>query len=191
MIRLFVGIELPETVRERLAGLSGGIPGARWVRPENMHLTVRFIGEVEHGMADDIDAALMRLQAPRFDLTLDGAGFFGKASAARTLWVGVRKCEALMRLQAKVEIAMQRLGLPAEERKYAPHITLARLRGVPAARLLRFVEANGHFLAGPIPVERFVLFSSALGNAGSVYTAEARYPLMPSSAADSGPVESG
>jgi 2'-5' RNA ligase len=191
VIRLFVGIELPEPLRERMAALCGGVPGARWVSPENMHLTLRFIGEVEHGMADDIDAALMKLQAPRFDLTFDGTGFFGKPSAARTLWVGVRKCEPLMRLQGKVEIAMQRLGLPAEERKYAPHVTLARLRGVPAARLGRFVEANGHFLAGPVPVEHFVLFSSALGNAGAVYTAEARYPLMPSSAADNGRAESG
>jgi 2'-5' RNA ligase len=182
LIRLFVGIELPEAVRERLAGLSGGVPGAKWVSPENMHLTLRFIGEVEYGLADDLDAALAKLQSPRFDLTLDGIGFFGKPTAARTLWAGVRKCEALMRLQAKVEIAVQRLGLPAEERKYSPHVTLARLRGVPAARLLRFVEANGHFLAGPLPVEHFVLFSSALGSGGSVYTPEADYPLI----ADSG-----
>jgi len=179
VIRLFVGIELPETVRARLAGLCGGVPGAKWVPPENQHLTLRFIGEVEYGLAEDIDAALSRLQAPRFDLTLDGIGFFGKPSAARTLWVGVRKSEELMRLQGKVEIAVQRLGLPAEERKFAPHITLARLRAAPAARLLRFVEENGHFLAGPIPVENFVLFSSALGSAGSVYTAEAHYPLAP------------
>lgn len=178
MIRLFVGIELPETVRERLAGMSGGVPGARWVAPENMHLTLRFIGEIEYGLAEDLDAALAKLQSPSFDLTLDGIGYFGKPSAARALWAGVRKCEALMRLQAKVEIAAQRLGLPAEERKFAPHITLARLRGVPAARLQRFVEANGHFLAGPIPVDSFVLFSSALGSGGSVYTAEAAYPLM-------------
>jgi RNA 2',3'-cyclic 3'-phosphodiesterase len=182
LIRLFVGIELPEAVRERLAGLRGGIPGAKWVPPENMHLTLRFIGEVEYGLADDLDAALAKLQSPRFDLTLDGVGFFGKPAAARTLWVGVRKCEALTRLQAKVEIAVQRLGLPAEERKYSPHVTLARLRGVPAARLQRFVEANGHFLAGPLPVAHFVLFSSALGSGNAVYTAEADYPLM----ADSG-----
>lgn len=178
MIRLFVGIELPGTVRERLAGLGGGVPGAKWVSPENMHLTLRFIGEVEYGVADDLDAALAKLQAPRFALTLDGIGFFGKPAAARTLWVGVRKCEALMRLQGKIEIAAQRLGLPAEARKYSPHVTLARLRGAAAPRLQRFVETNGHFLAGPLPVERFVLFSSALGSGGSVYTVEADYPLM-------------
>ena len=177
MIRLFVGIELPETMRERLAGLCAGVPGAKWVAPENLHLTLRFIGEVEYGLADDIDAALMKLQAPRFDMVLDGVGFFGKASAARTLWVGVRKCAALTRLQGKIEIAVQRLGLPAEERKFSPHVTLARLRGAPAARLQRFVGENGHFLAEPIPVDHFVLYSSALGNSGAVYTPEARYPL--------------
>jgi 2'-5' RNA ligase len=179
LIRLFVGIELPEAIRERLAGLSGGVPGARWMPPENMHLTLRFIGEVENGQAEDIDAALMRLRSPRFDITLDGVGFFGKPSAARMLWAGVRKCEKLTRLQAKIETALQMSGLPPEERKFSPHISLARLNGTPFLRLQRFVAENSHFLAGPIPVDRFVLFSSFRSGSGPIYTAEADYPLAP------------
>jgi 2'-5' RNA ligase len=177
MIRLFVGIELPEAVQERLAGLCGGVPGARWVDAENMHLTLRFIGDVELGQAEDIDAALLRLRAPRFDLTLDGVGFFGKPTAARILWAGVRKSEALARLWAKVETSVQSAGLPPEERKFSPHITLARLKGAPEIRLQRFVAENADFLAGPLPVERFVLFSSFRSGSGPIYTPEADYPL--------------
>jgi len=180
LIRLFVAIELPEGQRERLAQLCAGVPGAKWVRPENMHLTLRFIGEIENGLADDVDAALMKLQAPRFDLTLDGVGFFGKPSAARMLWAGVGKCDALMRLQAKVEATVQRAGLPAEERKFAPHVTLARLRGAPMHRLERFVGENADFLSGPFPVDRFVLYSSFLSSSGAIYTPEAVYPLTAS-----------
>lgn len=177
MIRLFVGIELPEDTRERLAGLCCGVPGARWVAAENMHLTLRFIGEVEPGQAEDIDSALLRIRSPRFDLTLDGVGYFGKASAVRSLWAGVRKCEALSRLQAKVETSIQAAGAPPEERKFSPHVTLARLRGAPVLRLQRFVAENSYFLAGPIAVERFVLFSSFRSSSGPIYTAEADYSL--------------
>lgn len=177
MIRLFVGIELPEETRERLAALCGGVPGARWVSEENLHLTLRFIGEVEVGQAEDIDAALLRLRAPRFEVTLDGVGFFGKPSAARILWAGVRKCEPLSRLQAKIETSIQTAGLPPEERKFSPHITLARLRGAPEFRLQRFVAENADFLAGPVSVERFVLYSSYRSSSGPIYTPEADYPL--------------
>lgn len=179
MIRLFVGIELPEAVRERLAVLCSGVPGARWISPENMHLTLRFIGEVENGQAEDIDAALMRLRAPSFEITLDGVGFFGKPSAARVLWAGVRKCEKLMRLQAKIETALQMSGLRPEERKFSAHITLARLKGAPFLRVQRFLAHNADFLAGPIAVDRFALFSSFRSASGAIYTAEAEYPLLP------------
>jgi 2'-5' RNA ligase len=148
-----------------------------WVKAENLHLTLRFIGEVENGLAEDIDAALLQLRAPGFALTLDGVGFFGKPDMARTLWAGIRKCDALTHLQGKIETAIQRAGMPAEERKFAPHITLARLKGAPAPRLQRFVEEHAAFLAGPFPVDRFVLYSSFLSRSGAIYTPEADYLL--------------
>ena len=122
---------------------------------------------------------MCRLRAPCFDITLDGVGLFGKPSAARVLWAGVRKCEKLMRLQAKIETALQMSGLPPEERKFSPHITLARLNGAPFLRVQRFLADNGHFLAGPIAVDRFVLFSSFRSASGAIYAAEADYPLTP------------
>jgi 2'-5' RNA ligase len=180
VIRLFVGIELPEATRERLSILCAGLPGAKWVKPENLHLTLRFIGEVENGLAEDIDDALCRVRAPRFDLDLGGVGFFGKPAAARVLWAGVAKSEPLSHVQMKVETAVQRAGLPAEERRFSPHITLARLKSAPLQRLRRYVGENADFRAGPIAVERFVLFSSFLSSSGAIYTPEAYYDLEPS-----------
>lgn len=177
MIRLFVAITIADVVRQRLAGLSGGVPGARWMEPESLHLTLRFIGDVHEDQAIDIDAALTALRAPSFALTLEGVGVFGSARRARILWAGVERNEALNHLQAKVESAMVRCGLPAEERKFSPHVTLARLRDPPPDRLGRFLSDNGLFRAGPMAVDRVTLYRSHLGNGGSVYEALSDYPL--------------
>lgn len=177
MIRLFVALELPEDVRQRLAGLCGGVPGARWTDIENFHLTLRFIGEVENGTAEDIDAALQEVHAPAFDLVLDGVGQFGQGRGARILWAGVERNDSLTRLAHKVESALVRIGLPPEERKYSPHVTLARLKGAPVDRLGRFAEEYGLFRSGPIPIRHFTLFQSRPGNGGPVYIPLSRYPL--------------
>ena len=177
MLRLFVALDLSEEIRQRLAGLAGGVPGARWTEPENMHLTLRFIGEVPEDQAMDIDAALAELRAPAFALTFDGVGVFGAGRKARVLWAGVERNEALAHLQAKVESAIVRCGLPAEERKFFPHITLARLKDAPADRIGRFLSDRGLFRAGPMPVERLTLYRSHLGNGGAVYEPLRDYPL--------------
>lgn len=178
MIRLFVGLALPEEVRLSLAALSGGVPGARWELLENFHLTLRFIGEVEMGRAEDIDGELVRLRMPRFPITLATVDHFGPGEKARALYVGVERNEPLMRLQGKVENAMQRVGLEPETRKFTPHVTLARLKDARAPRIQAFREAYNLFRAGPIPVEEFVLYSSHQGKGHSVYRAEAVYPLL-------------
>ena len=177
MLRLFVALDLTEEVRQRLAGLAGGVPGARWTEPEAMHLTLRFIGEVPEDQAMDIDAALAELRAPAFALTFDGVGMYGSARRARVLWAGVERNEALAHLQAKIESALVRCGLPAEERKFSPHITLARLRDAPADRIGRFLSDRGLFRAGPMPVDHVTLYRSHLGNGGAVYEALREYPL--------------
>ncbi|MDE1148925.1 MAG: RNA 2',3'-cyclic phosphodiesterase [Azospirillaceae bacterium] len=179
MIRLFVGLEMPEGVRDALARLSGGLPGARWVAPENHHLTLRFIGEVDEGVAQDVDEALDLVVAPAFTLALDGLGQFGAGDKARAVWAGVRPEPALDHLRAKVESAVVRAGLAAEPRKFTPHVTLAWLSGreTPASRLGRFLEDYGLFQAGPFPVDRFVLYESVLGRQGSTYHALRHYPL--------------
>jgi len=177
MIRLFVGLALPQDVRQRLSFLTGGVPGARWEPPENYHVTLRFIGEVEMGLAEDIDAELQRIQAPGFALQLGAVDHFGAADKARVLYAGVERCELLSRLQGKVESAVQRLGLPAEQRKFTPHVTLARLKDAPAQRVLAFRESHALFRAGPFPIAEFALYSSHPGKGHAVYREEATYPL--------------
>ncbi|MDA0656258.1 MAG: RNA 2',3'-cyclic phosphodiesterase [Proteobacteria bacterium] len=177
MVRLFVGLSLPESTRERLVGFFGGVPGARWIKPENMHITVKFIGDVENGVAEDIALALHSVLAERFQVMLRGSGCFGKGAAARNLWVGIEPCKALSHLRIKVETALQAVGIPREARKFTPHITLARLRKSPANRVESFVADHCDFAEGPIEVTQFVLFSSFLSASGALYTPEVTYQL--------------
>lgn len=174
MLRLFVALTLPADVRDRLRRLTGGIPGARWTPPENLHLTLRFVGDVDEGAAADLDAELSRIAFPAFTLTLDGVGTFGASRRPRTLWVGVAPSPDLGVLQGRVEAAAQRAGQPAESRKFHPHVTLARLTG-GGERLGRYIEANGMFGAGPFSVSGFSLMRSRLGSGDPVYDALRRY----------------
>lgn len=178
MLRLFVGIAFPPELKLRLSLLCGGLPGARWVDPGNLHLTVRFIGETGEDMAAEIDAALARLRARRFSLQLAGIGIFG-GDKPRQLWVGVERHPDLEALRDKVEQALMRAGLPPEPRKFAPHVTLARLNYAPRERLKEFLAAHALFRAEPLAVEGFSLIASLRTKAGSVYEEEAAYPLQP------------
>ena len=176
MIRLFVAIDLPQSVRERLVALQGGVPGARWIGSEQMHLTLRFIGEVKESVGHDIDDALAAIRAPSFDLELSGVGEFGGKNP-RALWAGIKSNEALMHLQRKIETALQRIGLEPEKRKYSAHITLARLKSAPRDKVVQFLTHGALFAAGPFPVNSFVLFSSHPAPSGSIYNPERVYRL--------------
>lgn len=178
-MRLFVALDLPGEIRESLAGFAINLPGARWVPARNFHLTLRFIGEANRLQAEAIDVALNGLRGRGFTLTLSGAGWFEKAGRVSSLWVGVERSEALMLLQAKVETALQRAGLPAEKRRYTPHVTLARMDMPVTPRLAEFVQARNLYRSPPIAVEHITLFSSQLGHDQPHYTAEAEYPLAP------------
>jgi 2'-5' RNA ligase len=176
MIRLFTAIELPSSVKTRLTFMQGGVPGARWQPAENLHLTLRFIGEVDEATANDIDDVLSGLRVGAFELRLQGAGEFGGRDA-HSLWIGVAPNEPLMRLAAKIESALQRMGLEAETRKYTPHVTLARLRDAPALKVREFLAAHSLFDSGPFPVRSFGLYSSHQSSGGSLYRAERTYAL--------------
>jgi 2'-5' RNA ligase len=177
-MRLFVGLDLPWPLRERLSMLAGGIPGARWLPVENYHITLRFIGEVAAYQAEEIDLALAALKARGFSLSLRGVGTFEKAGRPVTLWVGVERNPQLELLQNKIETALQRTGLDPERRRFSPHVTLARLDNAVETKLAAFVQAHNLFRADPVPVEHFTLFSSRLGKEASVYTAEVEYALV-------------
>jgi 2'-5' RNA ligase len=177
MLRLFVGIEFPPELKLRLSLLETRLPGARWVDAGNLHLTLRFIGEVGEDEAADIDDALARVKARRFAVRLAGVGVFGNGKP-RNLWVGVERQPELLGLRDKIEQALIRAGLPPETRKFSPHVTLARLRDPAIAELADFLAGNAAFRAEPLAVDRFSLIASFPTKAGSVYEDQADYPLM-------------
>ena len=178
-MRLFVAIDLPWVLRERLAMLSGaGISGARWVPPENYHLTLRFIGETPGFQAEEIDHALLALKAPAFSLTLAGVGTFAKSGRGSAIWVGVERSAPLDHLRSKIEVALQRCGVEPERRRFQPHVTLARLDNASEAKVAAFVQAHNLFRADPVEISHFTLFSSRLGKDQAAYTPEVEYDLV-------------
>jgi 2'-5' RNA ligase len=175
-MRLFVALAIPDPVADRLALLQGGVPGARWQSREQMHLTVRFIGEVDGARMRDIDDALLSIQAPRFSLELKGVGEFGGRNP-HALIARAAPSEPLLHLNRKTETALQRVGLEAETHKYTPHVTLARLRGTSRGRVIDYLTDRALFSSGPFEVNAFILYSSLLTSDGSKYRAERAYPL--------------
>ncbi len=177
MPRLFVAIDLPEQVKEAMATIFCGLPGARWAVPEQLHLTVRFIGEVDSSRFRDIREALGAVRSHHLSLHLEGLGFFPPRGRPRVLWIGVGKNEQLPRLYRRLEATLIRAGLEPERRKFAPHITLARLRNTPASRVEGFIASHSLFLTADFPVNQFVLYSSVLNGRGTKHYVEEVYPL--------------
>jgi len=178
-MRLFIALDLPASFRDRLTMVQGGLPGARWVAPESLHLTLRFVGDASHDMAEDLVAALSRIRANAFDLTLSGMGIFGDRRRARMLWVGAEPSAPLRHLQAKIEQAAQSAGLGAEHRKFHPHVTIARLKDAPRGRLEGFIADHGGLYLPPFTVDGFTLFRSHLGSEGARYEPLVEFELDP------------
>jgi 2'-5' RNA ligase len=176
MPRLFTGLEIPADIGQSLAMMRGGLPGARWVDPENYHLTLRFIGDIDAALARDIASLLGQVRRSAFDLRLDGLSSFG-GRKPRAVVAGVASAAPLNELQAEQERLLQRLGLEPEGRKYTPHVTLARLRDASSRAVAEYLSMRGHFRSPPFRVPRFVLFSSRASIGGGPYVVEAAYPL--------------
>jgi RNA 2',3'-cyclic 3'-phosphodiesterase len=175
--RLFTGLEIPHDVAFALSLKRGGLHGARWMDSENYHITLRFIGDVDHQTADEVTDALDRLSnSEAFRLRLSHLGSFG-GDKPRALYAGVEVNATLIRLQAAQERVLQRLGLPPEGRKFTPHVSLARLRGTSAEEIARFIALSGRFQPLEFAVGRFVLFSSKDSVGGGPYLVEQAYPL--------------
>jgi RNA 2',3'-cyclic 3'-phosphodiesterase len=176
MPRLFTALEIPRDAALSLSLLRGGLSGARWIDVENYHLTLRFIGDVEGHVADEIANALDRVRKPSFSLTLTGVGAFGQKKP-HAVWAGTVPLPDLNALQAEIERICQRLGLPADPRKFSPHVTLARLRNTSPQDVAHYLSARGNFATLPFKVSRFVLMSSRESVGGGPYVVEEAWPL--------------
>ncbi|MBS0472520.1 MAG: RNA 2',3'-cyclic phosphodiesterase [Proteobacteria bacterium] len=176
MQRLFVALSIPEPVAQAIALIQSGVPGARWQSREQLHLTLRFIGEVDGRDAAAIDDALAGISAPAFALEPHGVGEFG-GKHPHALWVGVRKSEPLLHLQRKVESALQRVGIAGDRERYKPHITVARLGRTPLGKVMDWLTDHALFTAPAFEVDEFQLYSSVLTDDGSIYRPERTYRL--------------
>jgi 2'-5' RNA ligase len=176
MHRLFVAIRPPEEVRDLLIDAMDDSPALRWVGDEQLHLTLRFIGEVERPVANDIAAALEVVRLPAFDLSLGGVGKFEQRNGG-AIWAGVQPKQPVAALAAKIERAIQQAGLEAEHRAFMPHITLARWNRRNAEAVDAFLRRNSDLRSDPFPVDRFILFESRLSRHGAHYEEIAEFPL--------------
>jgi len=176
MPRIFTGLELPTDIVQSLAMLRGGLPGARWIDPENYHLTLRFIGDVDDTLAHEVASLLGMVSRPALELRFDGLSSFG-GRRPRAVVATLAQTAALMELQAEHERLMQRVGLEPEGRKFTPHVTLARLRDSTSRQVADYLATRPFLQPLPFRVSRFVLFSSRASVGGGPYVVEAAYPL--------------
>lgn len=178
MARLFVSLRPPAPVRDALLDAEGGVEGARWQADDQLHLTLRFVGELDRRGEADLVAALGGVIAAPFSLAVRGVGHFERRGRPHALWAALAPSAELDLLQRRVERACRAAGLPGEPRKFVAHITLARL-GSGAAGAGEWLARHGALAAPEWPVESFMLCESRLGSGGSVYQPLAEWPLEP------------
>jgi len=175
-MRLFVALPIPDPVAGELMLWQGGVPGARWQAREQLHLTLRFIGEVDGRDFRAIDDALAAIDAPAFELQFHGVGQFGNKQP-HTLWAGARKHELLDHLARKVDTSIRRVGQPPDSHKFTPHVTLARLKRPELDKVREWLVAHALSTSTEFDVDAFCLYSSKLTSDGSIYRVEREYPL--------------
>ena len=177
MPRLFTGLEIPDDIGLALAQYRGGLPGARWLEPENYHVTLRFIGDIDDAVARDVFSVLGEgRRRGALAVSLDRLATFG-GDRPRALFARVEPTPDLQDLQAEQERLMRRVGLPPERRKFTPHVTLARLRDTSPADAAHYIATHGHFPKLTFTAERYVLYSARESTGGGPYLVDAAYPL--------------
>ena len=176
MHRLFAALRPPRPIRARLLAAMGGVRGARWLDEDQLHLTLRFIGEVDRHAAADVHAALGAVHHPGFEIALNGIGAFERRGQPTTIWAGVAPHEPLKALHKKIDQACLRAGVEPDRRAYMPHITLARL-GRGAGPVQALIEDSGALTSEPFAIEEFRLYESELGAEGPIYSVVASYRL--------------
>ena len=176
MPRLFTGLEIPAEIGQTLSNLRGGLPGARWIDPENYHVTLRFIGDIDGASAGEIASMLDRVNRRPFEVTVRGLSSFG-GKKPRAVVATVVPTRPLIELQAELERLMQRIGLDPEGRKFIPHVTLARLHDASSQDVADYLSVRGYFPSKAFTADRFVLFSSRASTGGGPYVVEDSYAL--------------
>ena len=176
MIRLFAGIPVPDEFGQVLARLRQPLPGAKWVEPENYHITLRFAGDIDNAVAREFSDFLARIDVNAFSLRINGLGTFG-GNDPRVLWAGIEPCAELMTLQRATETAARSAGLKPERQQFKPHITIARLRHTRLDAVSKLLQQHGALESPPFFVDRFALYSSKPRTGGGPYVIERSFAL--------------
>lgn len=176
MPRLFTGVELPYDIKQRLSLLRQPLPGARWVEPDNFHVTLRFAGDIDNAIARDFAAMLASIDVESFELRLSGLGTFG-GKDPRVLWAGVETGPQMDALARANERAARAAGLAPERQQFKPHVTIARFKHARSDMVARFLERNSGFRTPYFRAGSFVLISSKPKTGGGPYVIEDRFQL--------------
>ncbi|MEN8140397.1 MAG: RNA 2',3'-cyclic phosphodiesterase [Thermodesulfobacteriota bacterium] len=177
MDRLFVAIPIDQSHRQGLARICTGLPGMRWTPDEQIHLTLRFIGQATDEQTEAIAEALARVSHPPFDLIIQGCGVFPYDKSPRVLWAGAVASDELMELEKKVNRALRRAGCKLSRQRFHPHITIGRPRKTPARLMARYLESQALFTLPPMAVKKFCLYTSILSPAGARHYLSAEFDL--------------
>lgn len=178
MRRLFVAIDLPEAIKAQLKLICTGLDGAKWVSHQQMHLTLRFIGDADETQQTDIQTGLATIHATSFKMSLAGVGQFPPKGKPRVLWVGIEAEAELNPLQQKIEHIIRAVGFAPDDHAFSPHITLARFKMPPSREnMQRYMEHHQSFRTEALDVKQFILYSSQLTPSGSIYRQEGAFPL--------------
>ena len=178
MIRLFAAIAPPPEIAEGLLRRQQGIPRARWRSPEQMHVTLRFFGDIQEPVAAELDDELRAIAGAPFDLALEGVGAFGEGGDIRALWAGVSDSPPLRQLAGRCESAARRAGVKPEKRAYRPHLTMAYLKRPDPVRVAAWIQGHNLLRSPPFRVDRFGFYSSWTSSEGSRYELEREYSLL-------------
>jgi len=177
MIRLFTAIQLPESIKQQLLGLSRPMKGARWQSFDQLHITTKFIGDVDNSLLPAVKKVLDTVSVEVFELAISGVDYFGSKRQPRVLYAEVKSPPGLLKLHKIIDNVLVEAGIEMENRKFKPHITLARLKKTSFHSVGQFLESEGLFKTDNFLVDEFHLFSSKLSHEGSQYYIEASYPL--------------
>lgn len=178
MIRLFIAIDIPKTAQREIEGMGRSIRNSRAVPPDQLHLTLKFLGEVESSRLYDIDEVLQTIRVQNFSLCLKGVGTFPPRGTPRVLWAGVAPVDQILLLRKSIERNLDEIGIARDKKKFTPHLTLARLRNSPIKQLQQFLAGNAFLQTPEFQVDSFHLYSSKLSSKGALHTLERSYSLI-------------
>ena len=177
MKRIFIGLQFPRTICDELKNLRGGVISANWVADENYHLTLRFLGECDNNLLDDIYLALSQIRTRSFSIQLQGVNHFKKKGVVKSLWVGIVKNPSLTALKTEIDTILQNINIKEERRAFYPHVTLAKLSNPRLSEVTFFEQMNNLYCSKKIPINHITIFESQSLKGGSIYQPLIKIPL--------------